>query len=219
MAPEDYGGYNFYGVCLFGERKYDSCVVYLKKSIELNKLNFKHGKEMTAVRLIRTYIYLGKFDEAFQLALEFAKEFPENPKLMSELRDVCLWSYHINNENLSKNYLSNEMLPEYTVTGVSQEYLIMRNIKINDKNLFFKSQGLNLEKKQDYLNCEINRTQDSVKITFNLNWDLTREFGGKFYDSKMVYNDKNKSVCERIGALLKEDAKIDLIKEIEKLQN
>ena len=58
LAPEDYGGYNFYGICLFSERKYDSCVYYLKKSIELNSLNNKHSREMTISRLIRTYIYL-----------------------------------------------------------------------------------------------------------------------------------------------------------------
>ena len=95
----------------------------------------------------------------------------------------------------------------------------MRNIKINDKNLFFKSQSLNTEKRRDYLICGINKTQDSVRITFNLKWDLSNEPGGKYYDSKKIYNSKSKPVYERVGALLKEDGKLDLIKEIESLEN
>lgn len=219
LAPEDYGGYNFYGICLFSEANYDSCVPYLKKSIELNLLNHRHSKEMTISRLIRTYIYLAKFSDAFELAYKSSKEYVDNPNIKAELKDVCLWSYFISHEGLSKEYLSNNLNPSYDVTAVSQEYLIMRNIKVNDKNLFFKSQSFNIAKKQDYLICGINKTQDSVRLTFNLKWDLFNEFGGKYYDSKKIYNDKSKPVYERIGALLKEDEKLDLIKEIERLEN
>lgn len=218
LAPEDYGGYNFYGICLFKEQKFDSAIYYLQKSIELNRENNNHSKEMTAARLLRTYIYLAQFEKAFDLAYKFLKEYPENPNLKSELKDVCLWSYYISYESLSKEYLSNQPKKEYTVTNIPQEYLIMRNIKINDRNLYFKGQGLNLEKKQDYLNCGINKTDDSVKLIFNLNWDITKEFGGKFYDSKKVYENTKNPIYERIGALLVDDKKIDLLTEIERIK-
>lgn len=218
LTPSNYGGYNFVGLCYSQSEEHDSTIYYLLKSIELNSANLKRSREMTISRLIRTYMQKYDFKSAFELAYKSSKEFPENPILKTDLKDVYLWSYNINFEKLNKSYINKKPIEEYNVTTVSQEYLIMRNLRVNDLKLNFIKQGLNYEDKIDILTCTYNKNADTIRLNFKINWDLNSEFGGKFYsNSDSEFKNIENNIWDRIGAKLNFDAKIDLIEEIDKI--
>lgn len=218
QTPSNYGGYNFVGICYSQSEEHDSTIYYLLKSIELNSANFKNSKEMTISRLIRTYMQKYDFKSAFELAYISCKEFPENPILKSDLRDICLWSYNINFEKLDKTYINNTPKEEYKVTAVSQEYLIMRNLRINDLKLNLIKQVFDSENKADILTCAYNKNSDTIRLKFKINWDMNSEFGGKFYsNSKKEFKNIQNNIFDRIGAKLIDEPKLELLTEIEKI--
>ena len=212
-----FGSYNFLGILLAQEKKYDSSIYYLANSVRLNKNNTNHTKEMTLARLGRTYLYTGDFELSYKTALGAVNEFPDNPALLSGLRDICLWSYHVKYGGLSKNYLTPELKNEYNVNSVDQEYLIMRNITVNGKNLDFKGQSFDGKKNMDILQCTVGGTQDEVKLIFKLGWEVLKSFGDNMPDYKIVYEDKRIEIWYRLGAVLSTNIKPDLLKEIGKL--
>jgi len=208
-----FGSYNFIGILLADEKKYDSSIYYLENSARLNTANTNHTKEMTLQRLPRTYVYVGDFEKAYKTALGAVKEYPTNKNLLFILREVCLWSYNVNYGGLSKNYLVPELKSEYNVNSVSQEYLVMRNLVVNGKGLTFKSQSF--DGKRDMLYCDAGGAE--VKLIFNLGWDVMKTFGDNMPDYKIVYQDKSKHIWNRLGAILSHDANTELLKEIEHL--
>lgn len=216
--PNEYVGYNFLGVSFFTNKEYDSAIVYLNKSIALNKSNNKHSKEMTISRLSYAYLYKRDFRNAFEILVNASKEYKDNPSFSKQLKDLCLWSYYIKNETLDSNYLSPDMLQSYNVTKVAQEYLIMRIIKINDHSLIFMNQKYNSKENVDLLTCNINKTNDSVVLKFILNWDIAKEFGGKSFNPEGFYENVNNTIWERIGAKLSYDNKTEILAEEEKLK-
>lgn len=218
LDSNEYGGYNFIGICFFKNKEFDSTIYYLQKSINRNIKNYNHSREMTIVRLCRTYLYRMDFKSAFDLAFNAYKEFPENTNIRRELMDICSWAYCIHHENLDSSYLSNEPKKEYNVTTIEQEYLIMKNLKVDDHNLSLMSQSADFKNKYDYLKCMINKTNDSIELKFKLNWNLNKEFGGKAYDSNKVYKNNSLPIWDRLGAKLSDDKQIDLLVEVEKLQ-
>lgn len=217
LAPSAYAGYNFLGICFFNEKNYDSTIYYLKKSIEFNSQNLNRSKEMTISRLVTTFMLVKDFKSSFETGLNAIKEFPESQYFKKQLKDICLWSYYITYEKLDSKYLTTELLKEYKVSSVAQEYLIMRTIKINDHSLNFMNQKYLQKENKDILTCNVNKTKDSIELSFKLQWDITKELGGKSFDSEKIYNDKTINIWDRIGAKYKLENKFDIIEEYEKL--
>jgi tetratricopeptide (TPR) repeat protein len=216
-----HGTYHFLGVIYLDENKVDSAIFCFKKSIALNKENVNHTREMAFVRLIDTYLYKHDFFNSFSVAWEAYQLYPDNNVLTQDLKDVCLWSYYINHNNLDSTYLSPELKNEYIVNSVPEEYLILRKIRINDQYLIFNGQSLAKKKGgyYDILSCILSKSNEEVDVKYKLNWNPNKDFGGKIANTNNVYINLEFPIYERIGARLVEDPKIDLKQEIEKLKD
>jgi hypothetical protein len=213
------GSFHFLGVIYLDENLIDSSIFCFKKSIDLNKENVNHTKEMTYVRLYDTYLKKLDFDNSFLIALEAFKLYPDNKTILQGLKDICLWSFYIKHNDLDSSYLASEIRDEYVVNSVPEEYLIIRKIRINDHYLIFNSQKLIKKKGVNYdiISCTLSKSEKSYDVKFRLNWDLDKDFGGKVANTDNVYSNSEFPIYERIGALLVSDSKIDITKEIEKL--
>lgn len=215
-----HGTYHFLGVIYIAENKPDSAIYCFKKSIELNRENINHTKEMAYVRFIDTYLYQCDFKNSFSVAWEAYLMYPENKGIAQELKDVCLWSYYIRHNGLDSTYLSPEIKKEYIVNSIPEEYIILRRIRINDNPLQFNGQRLVKIKRANYdiLSCSNSENAEKIDLKFKLNWDMNKYYGGKEGDSKGVYADLKNPIFERIGALLVSDSKINLKEEITKIK-
>jgi hypothetical protein len=216
-----YGSYHFMGVICLNENKPDSAIWYFKKSIALNSTNASHTKEMAYARLITTYTNQQDFQEAFATAWECANKYPDNTDFTSSLRDICLWSFYIKDDHLNPSYLSPNLKDEYIVTSIAQEYLILRNLRVNDEYLSMSRQSLVTKKGASYdvFNCTLSKTKKEVTVNFKINWDMNMYYGGNTAPQKPVIDDKSKPVYERVGAMLIFDSKTGLKEAIQKLMN
>lgn len=212
-----FGSYNFIGITYADEKKYDSAIFYLKAAIRLNQKNLNHTREFTLARLCRIYTRTSNFEEAYSTALKCSSDYPDNPNFISELKDACLWSYNIKFAALDKKYLDSDPLKEYTVNGVSQEYLIMRNITIGGDYLDFKGQGYDMKNNTDVLHCTYGREKKELELVFKLSWDVGKTFVDNMPDYKTVYENKGLPIYERLGAALCGGNKTDILNEIKKL--
>jgi len=174
---------------------------------------------MSYSRLVDAYLYTHDFQNSFNVAWEANQKYPESKTLELNLKDVCLWSFYINHNELDSTYLSSEVKDEYVVNSVPEEYLIVRKLRIDDHYLMVNSQALKSEKgaMYDVLTCSISNTKKNIDLKFKLNWDMGKDFGGKVTDTDKVYSNKDLSVYERIGALYIKDSDINLEKEIKKV--
>jgi tetratricopeptide (TPR) repeat protein len=211
LEPNDYAGYNFLGFCFFSQGDYDSSIVYLKKSIELNQLNNKHSQEMTISRLTNAYLYKKDFKNAYETCLNGLMKFKENAVLKTQLNDICLWSYYIKIEGLDSNYLTTNLLKEYSITNRAQKYMIMRAIKINDHALRLVDEKFNSNDKYDVLTCNVNKTTDHVELKFKLNWDLDKEYTGKKFESESAYKNTENETWVRLGAKLNYEYQAEML--------
>lgn len=214
-----HGTYHFLGVICLRQEQYDSAIYYFKKTIALNTANERHTREMAYDRLIHAYLYKLDFKDAFDAAWEAFLKYPENSGISRDLRDVCLWAYHIRHNGLDSSFLSPQMKTEYVVNSVDQEYLIVRIIRIDDNALSVQSQSLRKTKKNNYdiLTCAYKQNTETTEVTFKINWDMDKYFGGKSGDTGGVYSNIGNPVFDRIGALLITDPDINLKEEIEKI--
>lgn len=216
--PNEYYGYNYLGYCYLKNKEYDSSIFYFNKSIDLNKANKQHSKEMTISSLSKAYLYKRDFKNAFETLVNASRENKYNLNFVKHLKDVCLWSYYIKNEELDINYLSQDMLKSYIVTNAAHEYLIMRIIKIKNHSLTFMNQKYNSKENSDLLTCSVNKTSDSIVLVFKLNWDINKEIGGKSFNPEKFYDNVSNTIWERIGAKLSYDSKTEVLTEVDKLK-
>jgi tetratricopeptide (TPR) repeat protein len=216
-----HGTYHFLGVISLRQGQYDSAIYYFRKTILLNTANERHTREMAEDRLIHALLYKYDFKQAFDAAREAFLKYPENKVFTRDLSDVCLWSYHIRHNGLDSAYLSPQMKKEYTVNSVDQEYLIARIIRIDDNGLTVQSQSLRKIKRNNYdiLTCSYLQNSETVDVSFKINWDMDKYFGGKSGDTQGVYANASNPVYVRIGALQVSNDDIDLEEEIEKISN
>jgi tetratricopeptide (TPR) repeat protein len=214
-----HGTYHFLGVISIREGQYDSAIYYFKKTILLNTANERHTREMAYDRLIHAFLYKYDFKDAFDAAREAFLKYPENKVFSRDLRDVCLWSYHIRHNGLDSSYLSPQLKKEYIVNSVDQEYLIVRIIRIDDNGLSVQSQSLRKIKRNNYdiLTCAYLQNTETIDLNFRINWDMDKYYGGKTGDPQGVYANAGNPVYVRIGALQIANDDIDLEEEIEKI--
>jgi tetratricopeptide (TPR) repeat protein len=214
-----HGTYHFLGVICLRQAQYDSAIYYFRKTIRLNTANERHTREMAEDRLIHAYLYKYDFKQAFQAAREAYLSYPENKVFTRDLSDVCLWSYHIRHNGLDSAYLTPQLKKEYVVNSVEQEYLIVRIIRIDDNGLSVQSQSLRKIKRNNYdiLTCAYLQNTQTIDVSFKINWDMEKYFGGKNGDTQGVYADAGNPVYVRIGALQVSNDDISLEEEIEKI--
>ena len=215
-----HGTYHFLGVIYIAEIKYDSAVSNFKKSIYLNKTNTNHTREMAYSRLIDVYLYQHDFDNSFSTAWEAFQQYPESKTIKNKLMDVCQWSFYVKHNGLSATYMSKDLIDEYTVRSVPEEYLIIRRKLVDGNPLYVESQSVTNKNNvyYDILTCAQNNSNKKIIVKFKLDWDFNNDFGGRHANTSEVYSNSNNPVYERIGALLVSDSMIDLKSEIEKLK-
>jgi hypothetical protein len=216
-----HGTYHFLGVVCLRQGQNDSAIYYFRKTIALNTANERHTREMAYDRLIHAYLYKFDFKDAFEAAHEAFLKYPENKVFSRDLRDVCLWAYHIRHNGLDSSYLSPQLKKEYIVNSVDQEYLVVRIIRIDDNSLSVQSQSLRKIKRNNYdiLTCAYLQNTETIDVNFRINWDMDKYFGGKTGDAQGVYANAVNPVYVRIGALQVFNDDIDLEDEIEKISN
>jgi tetratricopeptide (TPR) repeat protein len=217
--PQFHGTYHFLGVISLNEKKPDSAIVYFIKSIALNEGNINHTKEFTYVRLINTYAQQQDFANAFKTAWDAANLYPDSKVILATLHDLCLWSYYIKHNELDPGYLSPDIKPEYVVNNIDEEYLITRNLRVNDHPLATTEQKLVNKNTASYdvLKCVVTQTKQEVEVSFKINWDMGKYFGGKPGPAQEVISDTKNPVYERVGAMLVLDSKTDIKSSIEKM--
>lgn len=215
-----HGTFHFLGVIYIDENKFDSAVSNFKKSIYLNKANANHTREMAICRLIDVYLYQHDFDNSFSTALDAFLQYPESKTIKNRLVDVCQWSFYVKHNGLNASYMSKDLIDEYTVRSVSEEYLIIRSKIVNGNPIYVESQAVTNKKKVNYdiLTCVQNDSEKKIVVKFKLDWDFNKEYGGRRANTNDVYSNTNNPIYERIGALLVSDSKIDLKTEMEKIK-
>jgi hypothetical protein len=216
-APQFHGSYHFLGVICLNEKKPDSAIWYFTKSIALNEGNINHTKEMTYVRLISTYTEQQDFADSFKTGLDAYHAYPDSRGISSALKDACLWSYYIKHNELDPSYLSADIKPEYVVNNIDEEYLIVRNLRVDDDYLSVNSQALVNKKNASYdvLKCIVSRSKKEVEVDFKINWDMGKYFGGKPGPTQEVISDNKAPAYERVGAALVSSLNPDLKTAIE----
>jgi len=214
-----HGSYHFLGVIYINDNQLDSAINSFIKSIDLNKNNANHTREMAFVRLIDTYLTKLDFMNAFNSAWEAYIQYPENTTIERYFKDVCLWSFYINHANLDSSYLQKDLKEEYIVNSVDEEYLILRRIQINGQNLIPNGQRLVNKKKAsfDIISCQVPDSGETIDVSFKLNWDLKKFYGGTISNTKSVYDNQENPIYARIGALLVSDPKQDIKKAVEEI--
>lgn len=219
--PNYFGSYNFLGMLCESEHKPDSAIAYYKKCIELNTTNMGHTREFTYTHLINLYTYQRDFANAFAIGWEAYKLYPENREITFNLKDVCLWSFYIKYDKLPADYLSPDLKTEYVVNSIAQEYLIVRKLRVGDNGVSTTSQALQMKNNASYdvLTCATPGGKQTITANFKINWDMSKDFGGKNAPTQSVINDTKAPVYERVGATLVADFsnKVDLKTEIERL--
>lgn len=216
-----HGIWHFLGVIYMQEHKPDTAITCFRRSIELNGNNVNHTREMTVVRLIRAYLTGLDFTHAYRIAWQATNEFPDNKFILMNLRDCCLWAYSIRVNVLDSAYLSNtDVRDEYIVKNISEEYLILRNIRINDTGLSMISQSLVKKKGRNYdvLECSVPGAGSKVALNFRLDWDMKKYFGGVTLNTDETYNNTGNPVYLRIGALMAKDGNTDIVQAIRDIE-
>jgi hypothetical protein len=220
-APLFHGSYHFLGVLYLDEQKPDSAIWCFKKAVDLNKANVNHTREMAYTRLIQTYMTQKDFKNAFDAGWEGLQQYDDSKMIGSALRDNCLWSFYITENGLDPAYVSTDVKPEYIVNCISEEYLILRNLKVNGENLQFAEQALVTKdgKAYDVMHCKFFGGGDKdTSVYFKINWDMNTYMGeGKVAPQQPVISDVGKPVYDRVGASLIADSKAVLRDVIEKL--
>jgi len=214
-----HGSYHFLGVIYLNDNKLDSAIYNFKKSIDLNRNNGNHTREMAFVRLIDTYLIQLDFVNAFNSAWDAYIQYTDNKTIERYLKDVCLWSFYITHANLDPSYLSKDIKEEYIVNSVDEEYLIIRRLQINGQYLTPSGQRLVQKKKASYdiISCHVPDSGETIDVSFKLNWDMRKYFGGTITNTKSVYDNQENPIYERMGALLINDPKQELKKAIEEI--
>lgn len=218
-TPSFHGSYHFLGVIYLNDHKPDSAIWYLKKAVELNTRNIGHTAEFSYSRLIVAYISKQDYENAFAAAWDAYKRFPDSQELQSGLKDACLWAYYTKNNELDPKYSTIDPRDEYVVKNIDEEYLIVRNLRVNDRNLQASGQSLVSKKGSAYdvLTCSIAGTNDNREIDFKINWDMNKYPGGINGPTTEVSGNKQKTIAERAGAMLVADNKTDLPEAIKKM--
>jgi tetratricopeptide (TPR) repeat protein len=218
-APNFFGSYHFLGALYQSVNNLDSAAWYLNKAIALNNTNVNHTKELSYVRLINNYTYQHDFKNGFALAWEALKLYPDNNTIKTALKDLCLWAFYIKYDQLDPSYLSMAVKDEYLVNSVAQEYLITRKIRVDDDAPVVAGQSLVSKNNASYdvLTCTLPASKKSITLNFKLNWDMTKDFGGKTTPTDPVINNTKNPIYERIGGMLVADDKLDVKQAIEKL--
>lgn len=217
QQPDFFGNYHFLGNIFSLEKQPDSAIYYYNKSISLNTGNVNHTAEMTYARLINEYVFIKDFQKAFDIGWKAYQAYPESGIILSPFKDACLWSYYLKYDKLDPSYLSTDPKQEYVVNSIPQEYLIVRKIRIDDEPLSVAGQRLQVKGKDAYdvLTCTAGSTKDKKDISFKINWDMNKYFGGKPPESSPG---QSAPIYEKVGKLLADDSKADLKVEIPKLQ-
>jgi len=218
-APLFHGSYHFLGVIYLDEQKPDSAIWCFKKAVDLNKANVNHTREMAYTRLIETYMAQKDFKDAFDAGWAGLQQYADSKMIGSALRDNCLWSFYITEDGLDPSYLASDIKPEYVVNSISEEYLILRNLRVNGDHLQFTGQALVYKKKipYDVLHCKFSSGGDKdTSVYFKISWDMNTFIEGKTAAQQPVINDAAKPVYDRVGASLIADDKAVLKDVIEK---
>jgi hypothetical protein len=220
-SPQFHGAYHFLGVIYLDEQKPDSAIWCFKKAVELNKANVNHTREMAYTRLVQTYLGQKDFKNAFDTGWEGLQQYADSKLIGTALRDNCLWSFYTIENGLDPAYLSTNIKPEYVVNCISEEYLILRNLRVNGESLQFTGQALVNKNGSAYdvLRCKYAGSGDKdTSVYFKINWDMNTYMGeGKVAPQQPVIDDTSKPVYDRVGASLVADNKAVLKDVIEKL--
>ncbi|MES2427683.1 MAG: hypothetical protein V4560_11960 [Bacteroidota bacterium] len=224
--PQFFGTYHFLGAIYMAANNLDSAKWYFNKAVALNTANINHTKELSYVRLINNYAYQHDFKNGFIVACEALKLYPENKQINSVASDLCLWSFYIKYDHLDPNYLSMATQSEYVVNNISQEYLILRKIRIDDDIPVVTHQAFRAKNEGNYdiLTCTLPVSKKTITLNFKLNWGV-KDLLGKIPATDPIISNNKSTVYEKVGAMLAADAiqavdgKTDVKAVIEKLTN
>ncbi|BDS11109.1 hypothetical protein [Aureispira anguillae] len=181
------------------EEKRDSAIFYYQTCIK----NSSKPQLAAWDKLIRAHLRQLDFETAYAVAWDAMQKYPGNQVLIEEFKEVCLWSYFVNHLKFNSKYLSSTQLhPEYTIKTITEQQLIIKNI-LNDKG-----QNLHVANRQykgtyELWKCSYNNSKATIDIKFNLeDHDIDRQLAKQHLEAKEVYNNQQKPVHIRLGALI-----------------
>lgn len=178
----------------------DSAIFYYKSSI---KNSGKNPPLAAWDNLIRVQLRQLDFETAYATAWEALQKYPGNETFIEEFKEVCKWSYFINHLQFEKSYLSStELLKEYPVKTISEQELIVKNIRNR------QGQSLHVGNRQykgtyELWKCNYRGSKNFVEIKFTLeDHDIDRQLEQQEATAKAAFNNKENSMNIRLGALL-----------------
>lgn len=182
------------------ENQRDSAIFYYKSSIQ----NSPQKPQLAAWdNLIRVQLRQLDFEAAYATAWEALQKYPGNKVFIEEFKEVCKWSYFINHLQFEKAYLSStELHKEYTVKTITEQELIVKNIR-NNQGQFLHVGNRQYKGTYELWKCSYNGSKSFVEIKFNLeDHDIDRQLELQATTAKAAFNNKENSIDVRIGALL-----------------
>lgn len=182
------------------ENERDSAIFYYKSSIQ----NSTRKPQLAAWdNLIRVQLRQLDFEAAYATAWEALQKYPGNKVFIEEFKEVCKWSYFINHLKFEKNYLSStELLEEYPVKTITEQELIIKNIR-NNQGQFLHVSNRQYKGMYELWKCSYNGSKKVVEVKFNLaDHDIDRQLEQQAATAKAAYNNKENAIDIRIGALL-----------------
>ncbi len=182
----------------------DSAILCYQQSLALNEV----GKSdmFTQIRLTRALLRHLDFERAYAQAIVGVRNYPDDPVVINELRDVCKWAYYIKYHALNPQYLTNRLVQEvYSVNSTGEEYLILPNLRNKQDDALVFELKQRTDGPTDYLQCHYRRSEEKVELKFKKLWraDGNKELFNKYEKiPATVFAKTNETPFVRLGAFL-----------------
>lgn len=181
------------------EGNLDSAIYYYTACIK----NSRKPMLKAHVKRIRATMRNGDMDQAYQLAQDAIKKWPDNETLRMHFKNLCLWSFVLHKQTLDDAYLKSTVLQDaYEVSTITDQELIISNIRNEKDETLLVGQRIY---KGDFeiWKCHWRSSSDQFEVRFNLkDRNLDRALETQTASAKALFDQKSLNPAVQIGALL-----------------